>query len=528
MMMRLCAPIAWTLALVAAGATADTPPMPRPDAPVADEPVQARTVTLEAAAMTHDPVLMRWRAEIAPAPGSADLPVLAPAASGSEVRQLRTWVAQGSAAGLGGVFYDNRDRGHSRLDLRRFPQITHVAYDESLRARGDDRSLAHRFLFPGPVLGNASLAVTQGVTARSLPRLAMTSPGGPMAAATGYMRNHLYVYPGHRDVRDGVDVLPAMLPYFVISYGSSGSDQPVLDTLALSLASLRPATRARLEEERLLAPALVMLLRRSLQGAPEYLSPAAHPAAIERNRLRPGVAMAAAQAMTPDTIPPLVQLRVLEDGFAADAGLARRSEVLFDTPAAVARLWRGWEGRREMVVSTAATRDPNDRPLEVHWIVVSGDPDKVRIEPLDPAGRRARVVVDWHDTPFVPRHGGLERARVEIAVIAWNGAQYSAPSFVTVAFPSHQRRVYEDGGADGPRLVSVDYDAEARGGTFDPLLWWRAPWTDTAIRDDLGRLIGWRRTGRDGTSRVVTASVAGGYTMAAGEDGLPALRFEAP
>ena len=495
---------------------------------VTPEPLRAPAVTLSADDLTRDLALRRWRAAVAPAPEAAEMPVLAPDATGTQARQLRSWVAGGTAAGLTGVFYDNRDGGHSRLDPGRFPQMSHIVYDEGLRDQGAHRSLAHNFLFPGPVLGNASLAVTGGASARSLPRLAMTTPDAPMAAAVGYLNNHLYVYPAHHDVRGGVDVLPAMLPYFAISLGSSHSDRPVVELLAMALASLRPETRARAEAEGLLAPTLTMLLRRSLQGVTDYLGPEAHPSAIQRNRLRPGVAMAAAQALRPEDLPPVVLIRVLEESFGEAAGLLGRSERLFDTPAAIARLWRDWSGRQEMVVSAAATQDPNGRALEFHWVVLSGEPGAVRITPLDPAGRRARLEIDWHSTPFTPPSGGPSRNRVEIAVIAWNGVQYSAPSFVTVAFPAHQRRVYGPDASGVPQLLSVDYDAAAREERFDPALWWQAAWRDTAIRDDLGQIIGWRRTEADGASQLITPPDFGSYSLRNPSSATPTLTWSPP
>jgi hypothetical protein len=475
------------LALLTAG--------PAPADDVADEPPpppQAATVELGEDALSPLPRFGRFLARIEPDPGAADRPVIAPDASDSTARTLNAWVAQGTAAGLAEVFYDNRDRGHSRLSRTRFPQLTHIRYDPELMRRDFDRSLARQVLFPRPTLGNASLAVTSGAMARSLPRLAMTAQGGPAQAFVGYIHNHLYVYPAHRDVRD-IDKLPALLPYFVASVGSSGSDRPFLDALALTLASFRPDTRARLEAEGLIAPTLDMILRRSLQGVTDYASPPAHPPAFRRQQLRPAVMMAAAQAMAPSEIPPLVILQVEQESFSREAGLSGSSEQLFDTPSAIARVWRGWDWRREMVVSAADTRDPNGRELEFRWVLLSGDPDRVRIEPLDPSGVRARLVFDWHDAPFALRPGATPTARVAVAALAWNGAQWSAPATVSVAFPAHEHRRWESSPGNTPRLAEVDYAGDAGDYGVDPAIWWRAPWRDEAVRDGAGRLLAWRR-----------------------------------
>ena len=74
------------------------------------------------------------------------------------------------------------------------------------------------------------------------------------------------------------------------------------------------------------------------------------------------------------------------------------SEQLFDTPAAVARVWRSKAGRRSILVTAAETVDPNGRALAFDWRLLQGDPAKVAIEPLGD-GATARITLDWHD-PF--------------------------------------------------------------------------------------------------------------------------------
>jgi hypothetical protein len=505
-----------------AGAAPAATPAQRPGRP------EAPRVTVTRDGLQPIAQLGRYLASVSVPPEAAANPVLGPEERDPEARFLRQWVFDGTAAGLAGVFYDNRDNGHSRLSARRFPQLTHIDYDEELRAREAHRSLAHAFLFPGPVLGNASLAITGGMNARSLPRLAMTTPSEIAQAFVGYANNHLYVYPGHMDLgRGGGDVLPAMVPYFPISRGSSSSDRPLLDAMALALASMRPETRARLEAEGLIAPTLVMLLRFGLRDTEGYLDPRAHPASIHRDRLRPGLMMSVAHDIRPDEIPPMVRLRVLTEDFGDAAGLAQKGERLFDTPSAVARLWRNLEWTRSIVVSTAGTRDPNDRALEFHWLLLAGDPERVRIVPLDPAGRRARIEVDWHDAPFASAGRDEEGSRVEIGVIAWNGARYSAPAFVTVAFPAHQERIYAPGPDGRMRLASVDYDALARDAPFDPVLWWEARWRDEPIYDAGGHRVGWQRHYRSGRSEAVPDDRPGTYEMQITRNRPPRLRWEA-
>ncbi len=441
---------------------------------------------------------------LAPGPdrrGLAELPVLAPNARGDAADLLRSLAARGQVAGLVGVLYENRDNGHSSLDVARFPQLTPVHYAEDAQEERLHYGLAGPILFRSPVIGNASVAVVAGVMQRSIGRLAMTSPWGPERAALAYLSNHIYLYPEHRD-HDALDRYPANWPYMLFSQGSSRSDRPFMEAFAFALAALRPETRARLEAERLLAPSLQMVLRRSLstvRSREAYLSGLAHPTAFQASELSAQRMVALANALTPGDIPPLVILQVESESFRPAAGLADLPEQLFDTPAAIARVWRGWEGRNEMRVSAAATRDPNGRPLNFTWVLLRGDPGKVRISPLDPQGTRAQISIDWHDRyPVTPRDERLTD-RIDIAVFAHNGVHDSAPSFISVSFPTHQLRRYDTGPDSAPRLVEVDYDAIGREAAFDPALHWSAPWRDVFHRNDAGRITGWTRHHADGT-----------------------------
>ena len=446
-------------------------------------------------------------AHLAPGPDRqalAGLPVLGAGVRGDAADLLRSLAGRGRAAGLAGVLYDNRDGGHSPLDVARFPQLTPVVYDEDAVDEGLHYGLAGAILFRSPVIGNASVAMTSGLMQRSMGRLAMTGPGGPERATIGYLANHLYVYPEHRD-HDEVDLYPANWPYMLFSQGSSRSDRPLVAALAYALAALRPETRARLEAERLIAPTLQMILRRSLDTArprEAYLSGVAHPTVFSGRDVSVQRMVALANALTPGDIPPLVLLRTEAENFRPAAGLAGMSERLFDTPAAIARVWRGWEGRKEMRVSAAATRDPNGRPLSFTWVLLRGDPERVRITPLDSAGTRARIVIDWHDRyPVGPRDERLTD-RVDIGVFAHNGVHDSAPAFVSVSFPTHQARRFEPGPDGAPRLMEVDYDAIARRAPFDPALHWSAPWRDVFHHDAAGRVAGWTRHHADGETQA--------------------------
>lgn len=270
----------------------------------------------------------------------------------------------------------------------------------------------------------------------------------------------------------------------------------------MSVAALTPETRDRLREESLIVPTLQMVMRRSQPGIysrDAYKAGPAHRAVFAKGRLAPERMVALAASLKPDEIPPMVRLRVEEEDFRVRAGLAGMPEQLFNTPSSIARIWRGPEYSRHMVVSAADTEDPNGRDLEFTWVLLQGDPSRVRITPEAPGAARAEISIDWHDRfkadPDEPR----TTDRVDIGVFAWNGAHESAPAIISISFPNHQKRIYEPSPNDGGmRLKSVDYDAKARRADYDPLLHWSAPWKDVIRYDDAGATTGLLRETKDG------------------------------
>jgi hypothetical protein len=433
------------------------------------------------------------------------LPVVSPAATGEAAERLRALEAEGVAQGFAGILYDNRDRGHSRLDPALFPRLPHLSYGFELIADGADYGLAGGTLLPAAVFGNSSTAITHGPAPRSLPRFAMTTPEWPRVQARLYESNHLYVYPEHRD-HDAEDRFPANWPYMVVSQGSSGSDLPFLEAIAMTLAAFPPETFALMRDRGLVAPTLQAILRQSLAPVTargDYLSGVAHPVVFDASLLRPERMVAAAAGMQPGDIPPLVRLSVEAEDFAPAAGLAGLDERLFDSPSAIARIWRGPAWERQMTLAASAA-DPERRPVSFEWRVLQGLEDKVEITPLDPDGRRARLTVRWHDAFAIEGpEARRQTARVDIGVFASTGGTDSAPAILSISFPTHEARSYGPLPGGGIGLLSVDYDAINRWAYYDPILHWSAPWTDAPLRDAGGAIAGWTRTGRDGTVTTV-------------------------
>lgn len=428
------------------------------------------------------------------------LPVVDPTDTSPEALQLTRLVARGISQGFDRILYDNRDRGHSTLVQSLFPNLTFLRYDAPFIDKKLDYGLAGPVLIRSIVFGNSSTAITAGKRQRSLVRFAMTRKGGAAQAFRDYTNNSIYIYPEHKD-HDEVDLFPANWPYTIISQGSSFSDGPFLRAVAMTLAALPSDTRDMLEASGLVAPTIQMILRRNLtlvRTRANYVSPVAHPAVVSHKWLQTGRMIAHAASLRPEDIPPLVRLNILEEEFVQHAGLAGLDEHLFTTPSAIARVWRNLEWERQMVVTAKDTKDPNDHPLSFQWVLLRGDPKRVRIEPLDPDGLSARITMNWHDSFAVPPRNAADdiartASRVDIGVFAWNGRSDSAPSIISVTFPTHQQRAYAAGPDGVTRLQSIDYDAVGRKAAFDPVLHWSAPWSDRFTYSPDGELLGWMR-----------------------------------
>ena len=414
---------------------------------------------------------------------------------------LNSLVSRGLARGFVGLAYENRDRGHSTVSRDTFGGLTFVKYGPVLRKSNLDYGLAGRVVIPSPVIGNSSTARIAPGTSRSLSRLAMTSPRGPVYSFSEYTANSLYIYPEHRD-HDDRDMYPANWPYSINSQGSSGSDRKFLNALLMTAAAFSAETRQVLEDNGLFASTLQMIMRRNLKDVnsnADYMSAVAHPSAFDGEALRPGRMISHAASIAPGDLPPMVRLNVAGEDFGPRAGLMQMNERLFSTPSAIARIWRDYHWQREIVVSAEGTADPNGRELKFYWAILRGNPQKISIEPLNENGSRARITLMWHDDYSAPplargEAGPRLTSRVDIGVFANNGAGLSAPAFISVSFPTHQLRTYgrtEDGDI---RLKSIDFRASARSAVYDPLLFWEADWRDQFKYHPDGMLAGWTRT----------------------------------
>lgn len=277
----------------------------------------------------------------------------------------------------------------------------------------------------------------------------------------------------------------------LISQGSSGSDRPLLRAVQVILAALQPETNARLTEARLIAPMVQQILSRSLAtDRASYMASDAHPSAIAPKKIDLAKLIIQAQSVAPDEIPPMVTLKLLREN-PPDASIFADglTETLFATPDAIARVWRGAQSSRVYEIEAMA-EDPNRRNLSYHWRVLHGDPARVRIEPLDGNGARVRLTIGWQEPASAPGRTDILASRIDIAALAENDAEISAPAFFSIALPLHQERFYTED--DKPLKITHN---TGRGAPYaDALIWPRRGWEEQFAYSSDGALTGWTRT----------------------------------
>lgn len=383
------------------------------------------------------------------------------AGNGEAVQLVNGWYAAGTAAGNTGDWYDNRDRGHSMLNLSLYPQLQRFIYSEAESKQNHDWALTVRSR-PQVTIGNSSTATSVG----SNPRVAYLAAAGVAGLYAQYRANNLYFYPEHRDYDPGHnglgggfgDLFPINTPYVVISQGSSGSDQVFMHAFTQSLAAFQPETKRRLIEKGLLMPALQFIFRTSnkqVQSAEDYLTGKAHPPVFQGTEVDAVAMVRKAHDLAADALPPLVQLTVTEE----DAALipcgsfeVSRNETICDTPCAIGRIFRRLERSKRIVVSAKGSLDPQGGSLTYSWVVLRGDPEQIRISTSE-QGAVAEIVVRHQPRRPIAPASAMASNRVDIGVFARNAGSYSAPAFISVLFPANELRTYDD----HDRLIDVTY-----------------------------------------------------------------------
>ncbi len=371
---------------------------------------------------------------------------------------LNEWFVNGTAAGLKAMTYENRDGQHSPLNTAQYPQL------QVFQAVENDKGAATQ-LRSQPTLGNCSMA-SAAEQLGCLPRLYMMDPGGNRFLAQQYLSNNLFIYPEHQDHDIGAngigggygDLLPLNTPALLISQGSSGTDQPFLQALLSTAAALPPDTQKRLIEKHLLMPTLQSIFRRAnkmVQTPEDYFTGKAHPVVFDGAQIDEEKMVQIAHEMTPEKIPPLVLLQVIEETKIA-AGKnyfelpGSYPWQLSDTPVSIARILRGNEAEHGMLIGFDKTLNLTKALLQMRVTVLQGDPRFVRIESA-PGSNVMRIRVRWQ--PPVITATGIRSHRIDIGIFADNGASISAPAIISFYMLPNEMHFYDEHG----RVAEIHY-----------------------------------------------------------------------
>lgn len=395
---------------------------------------------------------------------------------------LNQWIAEGSAAGFHGLLYDNRDRDHSTLQPAEFPGLHFVEYAPEARAANADYGLRPFQRFNLPTLGNASTAYVDPTLWRSNPRMLLSSELHAAITARNWYHNQMYCYPEHQDFDpDNGDMFPVNTPFWVVSQGSSGSDQPFMKAILLTLAALQPDVRSELEHSGRLMEIAQWILRRSLKfvepSGMQYMSGRAHPVVFQEQDLDPERMVQMAHSLQPDQLPAVAKLAVISEDSAApdkDYFSGQLTEVSLNTPIAVGRVYRTLKHSRSMVVEVTAEQLQSGRTPRYHWVVLQSGPDQVRIKYLNAERSRVEIIVNWGPAFQIPWHPEMNSQRVDVGAFIDDGVSVSLPAIVSTLLPPCESRTYA-----GTRLISVDYNSPPNTKPVaDPLLFPARRWRD--------------------------------------------------
>ena len=282
-----------------------------------------------------------------------------------------------------------------------------------------------------------------------------------------------------------------------MSQGSSYTDKPFMDALFCTLAAFQPEVKKRLVDGGAIAPTLQWIFRRSNKNIPDdstYLTGLAHPAAFKKEQLDPLAMIQRAHDLREDQLPPLVRLKVVQE----DQGQVGRDYFdvanrirLFDTPCAVARVYRTLQPTTKMIVSAEESYDLNGLPLTFHWKVLSGDEQQIFIRPLDAQGKVVELAIPYTaQHPILP-DSNLMSNRIEIGAFVHNGHHYSAPAFVTYFSLNNEERVYDATGTIQEVIYRGGID---KGNYVDPMIDAPKSWRDEYRYAEDGTLLGWTRS----------------------------------
>ena len=256
-----------------------------------------------------------------------------------------------------------------------------------------------------------------------------------------YRTNHIYIYPSVRDYawpEYGADNFVANTSYLIISKGKSGSDRPFLEAAAIALAALPPAVKKHAQEKGLISPTVQMLIRRGqthVKSIDDYLSPKAHPVVFNAEMLNLNKIVDIAQTLTVENIPPRVEFVVLEESAADSANGQGKTDHVFTTPSAVARIITEPGGTKSFTISMASTIIQAGKKPKYHWRVLEGNPDLISIKKRNEIGSVAELVFQWHPRQPSLANPAVQTDRADVGIFVEIDGMISAPAIVSVSFP---------------------------------------------------------------------------------------------
>ena len=332
-------------------------------------------------------------------------------------------LTQTSTSGNVGDLYMNRDGEHSRLNIKSWPGLTPVRLDAEGRERGMDLDFPN-ILFPYPVFGNCSRALTQGPYWRSLPRALMTTDGWRLPTmAKFYLSNQIWVFPVVKDYDFSPsgygDVFASVTPYWIATQGASFTDQQYLRAALEYSRTLQPAVKRTIVSSGRLAPTFQALLRRSLRGVAtdeDYLSDKAHPTCFATNALEITRLKKAASSLTTAQIPPVAIIAGIAPEQKVSSEPPALPELTYATACAWAFVLRAPIEKRSFVVKAGGG--------EKYEFVAVHNKEAAKIDRVAPDA--ARITLD--KSLMSPSN------RVDLAIFTKTGnSLWSAPSFVSFA-----------------------------------------------------------------------------------------------
>ena len=315
--------------------------------------------------------------------------------------------------------YLNRDRGHSVLDRKAFPDVTPVSFEIAAQNRGVDLDFPN-MSFPYPVFGNCSRALVVGPNWRSIPRALMTTESYRLKTMCHFYRsNQVWVFPAVYDcppAGTNGDVFASVTPYWIVTQGKSWSDQYYLKAALEISRSLPEDVKDAVVDAGLLAPTVQTIIRKSLLSVTnenDYLTARAHPSAFPAKGLDMQRLKELSSNLEADAIPPAVEIKSI----AVERASKNGGRLLYHTPFASSFVFEEKEGFARYAVAAQGAD-------EYAFAVVHGNPGAARIESVSQS--RANIIID--KSRLSPTN------RVDVAVFGkTKKSQWGAPAFISFA-----------------------------------------------------------------------------------------------